>query len=149
MNQVKVMGLSIDPILQLIVSRPMISNALSVLNAEGKYVEVHSHHITLARLDDLGLSISDVKDLPAPPIELSLRDQVLSVSSGVKSSLYVPLAPWSQEDLREYVKEISGILQLNLYDPDREFHVSLANAGGGNVRASVGDVWKYPSHRIY
>lgn len=143
-NAVQVLSLKTSPILQLLVSRP--HGVERALNIEGQS-EVESFHLTLARLDDAGIVLPSDLQFPPPPESIDLLDDVCFVDSGAKRSCYCEVSPASRVALRDYIKrwEVAGV---SLTDDDRVFHVTVSNAGGGAVRASVGAVWEHPSTRL-
>ena len=142
-NRVEVFAAVVDDIIKLSVSRPRQTNrALSLVGQ----TELEHFHVTLARLDDLGIAIQGDAQLPMPPASLRLDDKVYAVRDGEKVSCYVLLCAADQGQLRDYVRKCEERLGYSgLLDVDRLFHVTVSNSGGGGVRASVGSVWKHPS----
>lgn len=142
---VNILGVQAAPILCLQVAAPaQLAKALAVPGQSA----VHSFHITLARLDDLGLVVPANLSLPAPPSAVGLKDEVRMVATGEKRACYVEIDDAGQQLLREYVARCGELLGASLGQNSRVFHVTLSNAGGGEVRASVGCVWDYPSQLI-
>lgn len=109
---------------------------------------VEEFHVTLARLDDLGVMLDPHIVLPVAPATLALRDEVRVVATPTKRACYVEVDDASQALLREYVQACEAVTGLPLLDPARIFHVTLSNAGQGQVRASVGAVWEHLSHAV-
>lgn len=144
-NTIAVSGLDTTPILLLRVSRPAATDkALTVFGQS----PVESFHVTLARLDDLGLTLGIGEALPEPPAELRLKDEVRIVDTGYKRACYVEVDDAGQVLLREYVAACERVLGASLGQEHRVFHVTLSNEGGGCVRASVGAVWEYASRTL-
>lgn len=111
--------------------------------------EVSVHHVTLVRLDDLGINPAKVQ-LPAPPSVLELEESVWLVDSGAKQACVVNATAETQRCLKDYTLACLAALGLSqdCLDASRVFHVTLTNAGGGEVRASIGEPWKYPSKQV-
>lgn len=130
-------------ILQLAISLP--AEAFEAVQQLDGHTPVAVAHVTLVRLDDLGLSPA-VAPLPAPPVLVEFDPQVRLVDTGVKQATYVVCSPTAQLQLADYTK--SCLLAMGLpedcLDPQRVFHATLSNIGGGDVRASVGSPWEYP-----
>ena len=56
-----------------------------------------------------------------------------------RRTLFLPIL--NQDEVREFVNDIcEGIVGITNPEPDRFFHVSLANIHGGNPWKSVGDI---------
>lgn len=142
---IAVTGLETAPILFLRVSRPAATDIALALSGQS---EVQAFHVTLARLDDLGLDMGADIVLPNPPSELRLKDEVRLVDTGSKRACYVEVDEDGQVLLREYVAACERVMGLSLGQNKRVFHVTLSNAGGGEVRASVGAVWDYPARAL-
>ena len=142
---ISILGLEVSPIICLQVSAPAaLTKALTVPGQTA----VHSFHITLARLDDLGLAIPPGVRLPAPPATVVLKDAVRMITTADKQACYVEVDDDGQRMLREYVAGCGKILGVSLGEAHRVFHVTLSNAGAGAVRASVGSVWDYPASTL-
>ena len=105
--------------------------------------------MTLVRLDDLGVTVSPT-DLPAPPQDIALVPQTYLVDTGPKRSCYLIATPDMQATLREYTLRCAEMLGLapSAVDPNRVYHVTVSNAGEGEVRASVGSPWEYPAQTL-
>lgn len=142
MTTIAVTGLETTPILSLRVTRPAATDIALALPGQS---ELEAFHVTLARLDDLGLALGADLALPKPPVELRLKDEVCLVDTGTKRACYVEVDEEGQVLLREYVAACELVLGISLGQDKRVFHVTLSNAGGGGVRASVGAVWDYPT----
>jgi hypothetical protein len=141
-QSINVLSLKAQPILQLLVSRPAAADQAAMLPGQ---TIVEGFHVTLARLDDLGITLQTLPELPPPPQALVLCDELRVVDTGVKRACYVELAAESQLVLRDFVRQCEELLNIRIFDPQRVFHVTLSNAGNGDYRASVGDVWAFPS----
>lgn len=76
--------------------------------------------------------------MPAPPPALGLKDAVWLVRSDSKEAWYVEVDEAVQIVLKDYVRACGAVMGVDLLDDARVFHVTLSNAGGGDVRASVG-----------
>lgn len=142
-HELEVLALETFPILQLKVSAP--AGLGRVLRVQGQ-VLVESFHVTLARPDKNGHTMAvGIAELPAPPKKLRLCQDIRFVRTAEKQSCFVELDATSQEELRAYVRRCEAISGLALYEAERVFHVTLSNAGGGLVQASVGAVWLHQS----
>ena len=144
-NRIDVLDIKTFPILKLLVSRPAATARAAGLPGQ---TEVESFHITLARLDDLGLTLPKDLHLPPVPTALTLKSEVRLVQSGAKQSCYVEVDEAGQQELARYVQACEAILGLKLHQDERVFHVTLSNAGAGSVRASIGDVWDFRSRIV-
>jgi hypothetical protein len=145
-NKVRVIAAVVDGILKLSVSRPAHTDKALSLKGQS---ELEHFHVTLARLDDLGLTVVGDVQLPEAPALLELEDEVYAVRNGEKLSCYAVFDAKTQQQLKAYVKACEISLGLtNLLDPNRLFHVTVSNAGGGEVRASVGAVWEFTSEKL-
>ena len=140
-NFVYVVEVKTQPIFQLVVTRPRIADKVS---QSPDQTEIQSFHITLARLDDYGQEMPDAHLLPTPPATIELDDQLWLVDSGEKKSIYVRVTEHEQRRLQRYV-EACSLGAESLLDPNREFHITVSNAGDGGLRSSVGSVWDYES----
>jgi hypothetical protein len=58
--------------------------------------------------------------------------------SGGKTSYVVAVK--NQDELRNYVDSIYDAMEINNPEPNRFFHVTIANNAGGNSRDSIGNV---------
>jgi hypothetical protein len=104
-----------------------------------------STHITLARLDDAGLTLAESIELPLPTFSLSVESDVFLVDSGSKRSCFVVVSPDQQEQLAAYSMQCLQQLGIApITDTHRVFHVTLSNAGAGEPRSSIGAVWEFP-----
>lgn len=145
-NEVRVIAVVLDGILKLSVSRPAHTDKALTLKGQS---ELEHFHVTLARLDDLRLTVAGEVKLPGAPALLGLEDEVYSVRNGEKLSCYAVFDAKAQQLLKAYVKACEISLGLtNLLDSNRLFHVTVSNAGGGEVRASVGAVWEFTSEKL-
>lgn len=140
MNFVTVTGVSTEGILKLLVTRPT-----HLGHPMDGQVEVQEFHITLVRLDELGVDI-DAKLLPKLPQQLGLENQLLFVDSGTKQSCFFNLLPEDQAFLKLWLRKVEFIMERPLIDLKRVFHVTVSNAGQGEVRQSVGSPWEYIPH---
>jgi len=105
-----------------------------------------SLHLTLARLDDLGVPLVKPVESAPPGFSLSLEDAVYLVDSGAKRSCFAKVSQEGQGLLRVYTQHCLERLGLSAHvDLSRVFHVTLSNGGAGEVRASVGAVWDFPA----
>lgn len=143
---VKILECRTSPILCLCVSPP--AAIARVADIPGQ-TAVKEFHITLSRLDDLGLSLDGCVELPAPPERVWLSRDIKIVDTGLKRSCYVELDSASQDLLRAYLRRCEAVLGIHLLDEARIFHVTLGNAGGGGVRESVGAVWEHKSQLAF
>jgi hypothetical protein len=145
-NDIEVMGLETHPILKLAVARPMLADVAA--GVEGQ-TEIEMFHITLARLDDMGISALPHADrLPQPPGLLHLKNEVQLVDSGQKRSCFVELTDEDQSRMKDYLLECEAITGVKLVDPNRVFHLTLSNAQGGAPRGSIGAVWEFDPKRV-
>ena len=142
---VTVLSVKSNPILMLLVSPPA---ALARARAVPGQATVERFHITLARLDDQGTELPEFFTLPAPPKLITLSDEVRLVDSGKKQACYVEVSAASKQELLEYVKGCEAALGLSFAEPKRVFHVTLTNAGAGDIRASIGAPWEFESQAI-
>lgn len=140
-------GVVASNILQLHVSIP--TEAYSRVLELSDQSLVQSLHITLVRLDDLGVQARDV-ELPMPPKTIDLLDDIFIVDTGVKQACYLVATPEMQDVLRSYALECADKLGLShdAVEAARVYHVTVSNAGGGDVRSSVGSPWEFNS-KIY
>ena len=132
-------GVSAEGIIQLRVRLPELR-----INVPDQ-APVLAHHITLVRLDDLGLDGNGAAPLPPPPPAVELDGVVRLVDTGLKRSCYINCSEEWQAELVDYVRlclRARGLPETAL-DPRRVFHVTLTNAGGGDPRASVGAPWEF------
>lgn len=140
--QAQVHSVVVQGILQLQVSVPKeaVARAQTV---QGQAL-VETLHITLVRLDDLGVTVSS-SDLPAPPQHIDLVPETYVVDTGAKRACYLVATDEAQAMLREYTLHCAAMLGLDAsaVDPNRVYHVTVSNAGGGQVRASVGAPWEF------
>jgi hypothetical protein len=106
---------------------------------------VKTQHVTLVRLDELGYTISQ-RPLPPPPPKLCFIPEIRVVDTGEKRACYAVCAPADQATLAAYTSACLEALGLpeSALNPEREFFVTLSNAGRGDYRASVGAPWNYP-----
>jgi hypothetical protein len=141
--QAQVHAVVVEGILQLHLSVP--ADALATAISLDGQVAVAKHHMTLVRLDDLGVSVSSA-DLPAPPAHIDLLPDTYLVDTVAKRACYLVATDAAQQMLREYTLECAARLGLSasVVDSRRVYHVTLSNAGGGDVRASVGAPWEFP-----
>lgn len=141
--QAQVHAVVVEGILQLHLSVP--ADALSIAVSLDGQVALAKHHMTLVRLDDLGVAAPSA-ELPAPPAYIDLLPDTYLVDTGVKRACYLVATDAAQHQLREYTLECAAKLGLpaSAVDPQRVYHVTLSNAGGGDVRASVGAPWEFP-----
>lgn len=103
-----------------------------------------STHITLARLDDAGVTLAESTELPVPPFSLSVESDVFLVDSGTKRSCFVFISSEQQELLSTYTQQCLKQLGISsITDEHRVFHVTLSNAGAGELRSSIGAVWEF------
>jgi len=86
-------------------------------------------HELLELADDV--SIAEREDYPVDE-----ENPELGVES--RKTLFLPIL--NQEEVREMVNGICEVLGITNPEPDRFFHVSLANIHGGNPWKSVGDI---------
>jgi hypothetical protein len=140
-------GVVASNILQLRVSLP--AEACSSVFDLGDQSLIQSLHITLVRLDDLGVQAREV-ELPKPPQAIDLRDDIFLVDTGAKRACYLVATPDMQDVLRCYALECARRLGLgdDAVEAGRVYHVTISNAGGGDVRASVGSPWEFKSEII-
>ena len=106
---------------------------------------VEHHHITLIRLDDLGVDPASVV-LPPWPSNVTTIDvnlDLFKVQKEPKIAYYLEVSPSSVETIKHYLDQVRSWNPGICTDPKRVFHTSLCNNGGGNVRGSVGDPWNY------
>ena len=145
----KVHSVVVDSILQLRLSveDAVIAPALAVTGQS----RVNTLHLTLVRLDDLGLTGLPVAtaDVPAPPAAIELAPEIYFVDTGAKQACYLVATPEMQLELCVYAMRCVESLGLppSIVDPERVFHVTVSNAGAGQVRASVGAPWEF-SRRV-
>lgn len=130
------------PILQLLVTKPIGAEQACAHPGQSP---VASYHVTLARLDDLGLILANAPALPEPPRVLALLPEVRLVRTQTKTSCFMEVDAAGQRELQTYVRKCGAALGFDLLDDSRVFHVTLSNAGKGDVRESVGAIWNYPS----
>lgn len=145
--QAQVHAVVVEGILQLHL--PVPAAALTkALSLDGQ-VAISKQHMTLVRLDDLGVSVSPA-DLPVPPAVVDLVPETYLVDTGVKRACYFVATETMQDVLREYTLQCAAQLGLSesAVDPRRIYHVTVSNAGGGDVRASVGAPWEFPRQAI-
>jgi hypothetical protein len=137
-------GVVASNILQLRVSIPE-ENYSRVLGLSDQSL-VQSLHVTLVRLDDLGVQ-ARVVELPKPPETIDLLDDIFVVDTGVKRACYLVATPEMQDVLRSYALRCAEKLGLSndAVEAARVYHVTVSNAGGGEVRASVGSPWEFKS----
>lgn len=95
-------------------------------------------HITLASSTFLHENLP----LPAYPSHIELVDVASKVSREDKTSVYLRVSDASQKALEEYVLAVAAMVNLNLYDAERVFHVSLSNLTGTS-RGSIAKVWNH------
>lgn len=146
LDQLCVIQVEKNGIVQLKVGRPARAD---VVAAATNQTAVSSFHITLVRLDDLGIDLPENLVLPVPPSQLMLEPTVYQVScSKGKNSCYQRVNAEGQEQLRAYVKSLEELTGLKLQQDDRVYHVTLTNSGGGDLRASVGNVWLFESKAL-
>jgi len=145
--QAQVHAVVVQGILQLQLSVP--GSALAKALALEDQAAVAKLHMTLVRLDDLGVTVSR-SDLPVPPAYIDLEPETYLVDTGAKRACYLVATEAMQHRLREYTLQCAHILGLDpsAVDPKRVYHVTVSNAGGGNVRASVGAPWEFVRHAI-
>jgi hypothetical protein len=119
-----------------------------VLQVAGQHL-VSSHHITLVRLDDLGLQPQACR-FPDPPAVIDFLPEVFYVDTGIKQACYLIATDEMQGILQRYALDCAEFLEIgrDAVDEKRVYHVTLSNAGGGDVRASVGAPWEYPRQRL-
>jgi hypothetical protein len=106
---------------------------------------VEHHHITLIRLDDLGVDPASLV-LPPWPSDVTTIDinlDLFRVQKEAKIAYYLEVSPKSVETIQQYLDQVRSWNPCISTDPKRVFHTSLCNNGGGNVRGSVGDPWNY------
>lgn len=141
-----VRAIVLENILQLAIDVP--AAAFDVCRKLPGHRPVASTHVTLVRLDDLGIT-PKLADLPAPPDELEFALETRLVDTGMKQATYRVCSPASQEALTRYTLACLDALGLphTALDPARLFHVTLTNLGQGDVRASVGSPWEF-GHQV-
>lgn len=142
----KVDSVVVDGILQLRLSVEdgVIAPALTVAGQS----RVTTLHLTLVRLDDLGLTLAK-GNVPAPPTVVDLAPELYFVDTGAKQACYLVATPAMQLELLDYAMRCAESLGLppSVVDPARVFHVTVSNAGEGEARASVGAPWEF-SRRV-
>lgn len=108
---------------------------------------IQEQHLTLVRLDDLGVCVPENVALPAPPKAIDMDEQVYMVDTGAKQSCYLVATRRMQEILQAYTVQCLSALGVGAgaLDAKRIFHVTVSNGGGGEVRASVGAPWEFVS----
>jgi hypothetical protein len=95
-------------------------------------------HVTLASSPLLHENLP----LPAPPSHIELVDAASKVEREDKTSVYLRVSDASQKQLEQYVQAIAAAVNLDLYDAERVFHVSLSNLTGAS-RGSIAKVWNH------
>jgi hypothetical protein len=145
--QAEVQSVVVEGILQLRVKVPPAALEPALALADQTAVAVP--HMTLVRLDDLGLTVGAAK-LPAPPRTIDLKPGLQLVDTGAKRSCFLVATAQMQRELRGYTLRCVEALGLeaSAVHPKRVFHVTVSNAGGGDVRASVGSPWEFPWHPL-
>lgn len=149
MIQAHTLSVSASGILQLRVGAPKDA-CDRALQVAGQHL-VSSHHITLVRLDDLGRQAqSETGRFPEPPSVVDFMPEIFYVDTGVKQACYLVASDEMQRILRQYALECADFLGIgrDAVDEKRVYHVTLSNAGGGDVRASVGAPWEYPRQTL-
>jgi len=136
-------GVIVDGILQLKLRVP--DEALEKALTARHQSAVVAPHMTLVRLDELGTSLTPA-ELPPPPQHIDLAPDTYLVETGLKIACYLVATAEMQVKLREYALRCAALLGLDpsAVDPKRVYHVTVSNAGYGQVRASVGAPWEYP-----
>jgi 2'-5' RNA ligase len=128
-EEVKFQGILKIELPPVIVSE--IDALRSMLPEEAVRLDPEDLHVTLAHqsvLKPFSKQLEKIK-LPDPP-RVVLDDQIFERTSPGKKSWAVRVA--NQKEMREYVKNIMEILgsQNTNPEPERVFHVSLANLTG-------------------
>ena len=103
----------------------------SVLPADAILLDEEDLHVTLVHQSILKPFRKQIKDMTfPPPPPIVLEDDIWERQSLDKKSWAVRLV--NQEEMREYVKNIMEMLgsQNTNPEPERIFHVSLANLTG-------------------
>jgi len=136
-------GVVVDGILQLKLS--VSDQALEKALTARHQMPVVTPHMTLVRLDELGTTVTPA-ELPPPPQHIDLEPDTFLVATGLKIACYFIATAEMQVKLREYALKCAAVLGLDpsAVDPKRVYHVTVSNAGYGQVRASVGAPWEYP-----
>jgi hypothetical protein len=128
-EQVKYQGILKMALSPIIVAEAEAMQAM--LPEEAIRLEEKDLHVTLVHQSVLKPFRKQIKnmDLPSPP-PVILEDEVWQRESMGKKSWAVRLK--NQEEMREYVKNIMELLgsQNTNPEPERVFHVSLANLTG-------------------
>ena len=103
-------------------------------------------HVTLTSIrnfkpfkDVFNENKSSVTEIPPPNVELG---EGRFVHRSEKGKITYVLAVNNQEELKVYVDALYGALGLENPEPDRFFHITIANNMGGDPFKSIGDVKK-------
>jgi hypothetical protein len=103
----------------------------SMLPQEAKRLDKDDLHVTLVHQSILGKFKDKLADIPLPdPPKVVLEDGVWEREDLGKKSWAIRLA--NQDEMREYVETVMKLLGSNNTnpEPERVFHVSLANLTG-------------------
>jgi len=125
--------------LTLVPSDQLLAEQSRVVTACSGQLPFGELHVTLACSSPL----SDSHTLPEPPTHIEFVDTAVMAAREDKSSTYLRVSDSSQEQLAHYVRELEGVLGVQLSEESRVFHVSLSNLTGA-PRGSIAKVWDHP-----
>ena len=121
--------IKVESVLKLSLTGPVLASAQKlqkkISDPDSVLLSGKDLHITLASGPEWKKEKNKIQlPIPEPDFRMDFEDSIQKISQGNSTSWYVRIK--QQKEMKQYVKDILG----NVPNPDRVYHVSLANRTG-------------------